>query len=624
MKVLIVGGAGFLGQELCKSLTQPDSAGLKRRGGKVEAVEQIVLFDVPGSFDALKDAPCLQDARVSVETGRIEDPATLARLVDTPGMSVFHLAGIMSGQGEKDFDLCLKVNMDGCRHVLEACRAKQAQGSRLVRLVFASSCAIFGETTDLPVKDDTKQVPLNTYGMTKAVGEMMVNDYTRKGFVDGCSARLPTVIVRPGAPNAASTSCYSGVAREPLKGVDVALPVGRHLPHAVTSTRAIIANLRALHDADMGAVGQAPIDRAVSLPSTPVTLQTIIDALYRVVPESQRSKLGKITDAVDPFLNGVVGSMAMKSVDSSRALALGLQEVPDVDTIIREYVEDFSSACVVSLAPDVAKVESPAKRPRLTTNKVAVITGAGGGIGRACAVALAKGGFSGIVLVGRRQEALEQTATLVLKENADAQVVSRTCNVTQAPEVQSLFLDVERHFGRCDLLFNNAGVGHPPVPLEDLPVSEFQKTVDTNVTGTFLCTQEAFKLMKRQSPQGGRIINNGSVSADRPRPLSAAYTASKHAVTGLTKSTALDGRAYGIACGQIDIGNATTDMSAFIGTGAGALQATPDGSERRVVEPMMHVDNVAKTVEYMASLPLEANVLFLTVMATNMPFVGRG
>lgn len=621
MKVLIVGGAGFLGQELCKSLIRPDSAGLKRRGGSVEAVEQIVLFDTPGSFDALKAAPCLQDPRVRIETGRIEDPATLARLVDTPGMSVFHMAGIMSGQGEKDFDLCMRVNLDGCRNVLEACRGKHEE-NHLVRLVFAASCASFGETTDFPIKDHTKQVPLNTYGMTKSVGEMLVNDYTRKGFLDGCSARLPTVIVRPGAPNAASTGCYSGVAREPLKGMDVALPVGRHLPHAVSSTRTIIANLRALHDADMGAVGQAPVDRAVSLPSTPVTLQIIIDALHRVVPEGQRSKLGKITDAVDPFLNSVVGSMAMKSVDGSRALALGLQEVPDVDTIIREYIEDFSSDCVVSVSPAVGDAENPAKRPRQTAVKVAVITGAGGGIGRACAVALAKGGFGGIVLVGRRQEALEETAALVVTESTNAQVMSRSCDVTQAPEVQSLFLDIERRFGRCDLLFNNAGVGHPPMPLEDVSISDFQRTLDTNVTGTFLCTQEAFKLMKKQSPQGGRIINNGSVSADRPRPLSAAYTASKHAVTGLTKSTALDGRAYNIACGQIDIGNAVTDMSGYIGKGA--LQATPDGSERRLEEPMMDVANVAKTVEYMASLPQEANVLFLTVMATNMPLIGRG
>jgi len=622
MKVLVVGGAGFLGQELCKSLIRPDNAGLKRRGGDVEAVEQIVLFDMPGFFDALKTSPCLQDPRVRIETGSIEDPATLARLVDTPGMTVFHLAGIMSGQGEKDFDLCMRVNLDGCRNVLEACRARQAEDSRLVRVVFASSCATFGETTDLPVKDHTKQVPLNTYGVTKTVGELLVNDYTRKGFVDGCSARLPTVIVRPGAPNAASTSCFSGVAREPLKGVDVALPVGRHLPHAVTSTRAIIANLKALHDADMGAVGQAPIDRAVSLPSISVTLQVIIDALHRVVPENQRSKLGKITDAVDPFLSGVVESMAVKSIDSSKALALGLQEVPDVDTIIREYIEDFSSDCVVSLPPVVGDVENLAKRPRHTTIKVALITGAGSGVGRACAVALAKGGFNGIVLVGRRQEALEETAALVVKESANAQVMNRSCDVTQPPEVQSLFLDIERRFGRCDLLFNNAGVGHPPMPLEDVPVSEFQRTLDTNVTGTFLCTQGAFKLMKKQNPQGGRIINNGSVSADRPRPLSAAYTASKHAVTGLTKSTALDGRAYGIACGQIDIGNAATDMSGYIGKGA--LQATPDGSESRLVEPMMDIKNVAKTVEYMASLPQEANVLFLTVMATNMPLIGRG
>jgi len=358
MKVLITGGGGFLGQELCKSLLHPSCPGLRRLGAAPQKIEQVVLFDIPGaSFGNLAEDP-----RVRVETGSIEDPSTLARLIDTPGMSVFHLAGIMSGTGEKDFDLCLRVNFDGTRNVLEACRAlkpRRHAGTRnvlearpgpqdgLVRVVFASSGATFGETDESPVCETTKQVPLNTYGMTKTFGEMLVNDYTRKGFLDGCSARLPTVVVRPGLPNAATTSCFSGVIREPLKGVDVALPVDRNLPHCVSSYRALIRNLRALHDAVFGEVGQAPIDRAATLPSVSITLQSLIEAMHRVVPESQHAKLGHITDAADPFLNRVVGTMACRHMEHTRALALGLEDVPAVDTMIREYIEDFAADCIV-------------------------------------------------------------------------------------------------------------------------------------------------------------------------------------------------------------------------------------------------------------------------------------
>jgi len=581
-----------------------------------------VLFDMPGAFDALKDTSTCSNKKVRCEVGSIDDAATLRRLIDTPGMSVFHLAGIMSGQGEKDFDLCLRVNLDGTRSVLEACRAQAQPGARLVRLVFASSGATFGETAACPVSDTTKQVPLNTYGMTKAVSEMLVNDYTRKGFVDGCSARLPTVVVRPGKPNAASTSCFSGVVREPLKGIDVALPVDRTLPHAVSSTRALVRNLHALHDAAFGKPGQAPVDRAVSLPSASVTLQALIDGLYRVVPKEQQSRLGRISDAIDPFLSKVVSSMAMKEMSSESALALGLREVPDVDTIIREYLEDFGTDSVITL-PQAAD-EPAVKRLKSAgdTHKVAVVTGAGSGIGRACAAALAKGGFTGLALVGRRREALQETAAQLRAEVPGVEALALPCDLTVPGEVKRLFQEVQHHFGRCDLLFNNAGTGVPPTPTEEVPIDAWRRCIDTNLTATFLCTQEAFKLMKAQCPRGGRIINNGSVSADRPRPLAAAYTATKHAVTGLTKSIALDGRAYDIACGQIDIGNALTEMSSYIPKGA--LQATMDGTERRVGEPVMNVADVARAVEYMASLPLDANVLSMTVMATKMPLVGRG
>jgi NAD(P)-dependent dehydrogenase (short-subunit alcohol dehydrogenase family) len=229
-----------------------------------------------------------------------------------------------------------------------------------------------------------------------------------------------------------------------------------------------------------------------------------------------------------------------------------------------------------------------------------------------------------MALVGRRREKLEETATAMRKDMPDVDVLICPCDLTKPNEVERVFAEVVQRFGRCDLLFNNAGVNTPQVSLEDVPLTEWQKLVDTNLTGSFICTKEAFKVMKAQVPQGGRIINNGSVSADRPRPRMAPYTATKHAVTGLTKATALDGRAYDIACGQIDIGNAASDLTSSAGLNTGALQATMDGSVKREAEPLMSTTEVARAVEYMASLPLSANVLFMTVMATKMPLVGRG
>jgi NAD(P)-dependent dehydrogenase (short-subunit alcohol dehydrogenase family) len=241
---------------------------------------------------------------------------------------------------------------------------------------------------------------------------------------------------------------------------------------------------------------------------------------------------------------------------------------------------------------------------------VALVTGGGSGIGRASGVALAEAGFT-VVLAGRRPEPLEEAA-------AAAGGVAVTCDVRDAASVAALFAEVDTRYGRLDLLFNNAGVGSPPVPLEDVDLDDWRTVIETNVTGAFLCTQEAFRLMKRQVPRGGRIINNGSISASVPRPLSAPYTAAKHAVTGLTRSTSLDGRAFEIACGQIDIGNADTALTARMSSGV--LQA--DGSTAQ--EPTIDVAHVARAVVYMATLPLDANVQFMTVMATTMPFIGRG
>jgi NAD(P)-dependent dehydrogenase (short-subunit alcohol dehydrogenase family) len=245
--------------------------------------------------------------------------------------------------------------------------------------------------------------------------------------------------------------------------------------------------------------------------------------------------------------------------------------------------------------------------------RVALVTGAGSGIGRASSIALAAAGFT-VVLAGRRQEPLEEAAA-----SAGNGSVAITCDVRDPGMVASLFDEIDERFARLDLLFNNAGIGPPGVLLEDLELDDWRTVVDTNLTGAFLCTQHAFRIMKRQIPRGGRIINNGSISASVPRPNSAAYTATKHAVTGLTKSTSLDGREFDIACGQIDIGNAATDLTERFRT-AGALQ--PDGST--LTEPTIDVDHVARAVVYMATLPLDANVQSMTVMATKMPFVGRG
>jgi NAD(P)-dependent dehydrogenase (short-subunit alcohol dehydrogenase family) len=249
--------------------------------------------------------------------------------------------------------------------------------------------------------------------------------------------------------------------------------------------------------------------------------------------------------------------------------------------------------------------------------KVALITGAGSGIGKACALALADAGWS-LALCGRRLERVTTVRDEAAAKGASAMAVA--ADVGDPGAVTALFAEVEAHFGRLDLLFNNAGTGAPPKPLDELTIEEWRRVVDTNLTGAFLCTQGALRLMKRQDPRGGRIINNGSISAHAPRPNSAPYTATKHAITGLTRSTALDGRAFDIACGQIDIGNAQTDLTARMTMAQGVPQA--DG--RMAQEPLMDVNDVAQALVYMAGLPLSANVQFMTVMATKMPFIGRG
>jgi NAD(P)-dependent dehydrogenase (short-subunit alcohol dehydrogenase family) len=247
--------------------------------------------------------------------------------------------------------------------------------------------------------------------------------------------------------------------------------------------------------------------------------------------------------------------------------------------------------------------------------RVAVVTGAGSGIGRASAIALLREGYA-VALAGRRADNLDR----VLEQAAEHRTRALTVptDVRDPEAVRALFARTVSAFGRLDLLFNNAGVNAPGIPLEDLDYESWRAVLDTSVTGAFLCTQEAFKIMKSQDPRGGRIINNGSISAQVPRPDSAAYTAAKHAVTGLTRSTSLDGRRYDIACGQIDIGNARTELAERMS------QGVKQASGEVAAEPMMDVEHAAKAVLFMASLPLDANVQFLTVMATKMPFIGRG
>ena len=249
----------------------------------------------------------------------------------------------------------------------------------------------------------------------------------------------------------------------------------------------------------------------------------------------------------------------------------------------------------------------------MSHQKVAIVTGAGSGIGKAAASGFLGEGYS-VALAGRREELLEATAA---ESGAGERALPVPTDVRDPDAVAALFAATKARFGRLDVLFNNAGLGAGGL-LEDLEVERWRQVVDTNLTGSFLCTQEAFRIMKDQTPRGGRIINNGSISAQAPRPNSAAYTSTKHALTGLTKSTALDGRKYDIACGQIDIGNALTTMTGRMQRGV------PQANDSVLVEPTMDIDNVTRAVLYMASLPLDANVLFLTVMATKMPLVGRG
>ena len=325
MKVVITGGCGFIGLRLAQRLLERGE--LTGPSGGPEPIDELVLFDMSAP-PALPDA---LDGRVTVLLGEISNRDEIFQLVDRDDISVFHLASVVSGGGEKDFDLAIRVNLDGGLNVMEACRARAG----LPRLVFASSIAVFGGTAMPKVVGDTvKQTPQTTYGATKAICELLVNDYTRKGFLDGRSARLPTVIIRPGKPNAAASSFVSGLFREPLNGVPCALPVQPETVMPVLGYRSIVEGFIKLHELDGAALGD---DRALSLPSLTVTVAEMIKALDRVAGDRP---LGKITVEPDPFIEAIVATWPLDA-SHQRATALGLSKEASLDDIVRAYIEDY-------------------------------------------------------------------------------------------------------------------------------------------------------------------------------------------------------------------------------------------------------------------------------------------
>ncbi len=328
MKVVITGGAGFLGLTLARRILARGQ--LTGPSGKPEPVDAMTLFDVAAPAVRPKGL----DERVTITTGQIAERDQVLTLIDRDDVAVFHLASVVSGEGEQDFDLAMRVNLDGARHLLEACRARASQP----RLVFASSIAVFGgDSMPATVGDAVKQTPQTTYGVTKAIGELLVNDYSRKGFLDGRSVRLPTIIIRPGRPNKAASSFASGVFREPLNGETCILPVAPETVMPVLGYRAAVENMIRLHELDGAKLGS---DRAVGLPSLDVSVAEMIASLNRVAASR---KLGEIRIERDPFIERIVAGWPVAS-DSARARALGLIAEDGLDPIVRAYVEDFLDA----------------------------------------------------------------------------------------------------------------------------------------------------------------------------------------------------------------------------------------------------------------------------------------
>ena len=618
--VIITGGGGFLGQCLATAILKQGTL-----GGRV--VSKIVLADI--RFPPTLQPAIEADSSVVIKKlqGDISQPAFCDQIYaeisqhnnNNDAVSIFHLGAVMSGDGERDFDLCMNVNLYGFLHMIEGARqlSSSSSGGRIPTFIFCSAGATIGAgaPTDYithhdTISDASRATPHTTYGATKACCELLLTDYARRGFVDARGVRLPTIAVRAGAPNAATTSCFSSVLREPLAGIDVVLPIAAHVPHAVTGTRAAVRAMIVVHDAPVTTIETVlGFDRTVFLPATAVSLGELQTALYKVV--ASREALGSISYTVDERLSEVVGSFPTK-IDADRAIRLGVPAPPTAEELVREYIADFPSAIAegIQIVPESSTADAPVQ-----ADKVAVITGGGSGIGRAVAERLSKGGWA-VVLAGRRLSALLETQELLDGKQLSLCVPT---DVTSEKEVDSLFVKAVATYGHVDLLFNNAGVNSKAASIEQVSVQDFTKVLTTNVTGPFLCARAAMQAMATTG--GGRIINNGSISAHVPRPGSACYTTSKHALLGLTKCIALDGRSLKVACGQVDFGNVVTALSLDTNkVGTGAMQA----NGTTMVEPSMNIADAAETVWTMANLPLEANVLQMTVMATSMPFVGRG
>jgi NAD(P)-dependent dehydrogenase (short-subunit alcohol dehydrogenase family) len=627
--VIITGGGGFLGQCLASSLLE--TGRVKGETGFFP-IEKLVLADIafpPTLQPTIEASPLVVKLQ-----GDVSDPSYCDTLFDQIRMpaplnkegiliqhvSIFHLGAVMSGDGERDFDLCMRVNLHGFLNMIEGARQHIFSALGFApKFIFASAGATIGSgaPTDYitgadTISDATRATPHTTYGATKACCELLLTDYARRGFVDARGLRLPTIVVRAGAPNAATTSCFSGVIREPLAGVDVVLPIAKDVPHAVTGMRAAIAAMRTLHDATHEQIETVlGFDRTVFLPAVALSLGDLEEALIKVTTPESHAKLGKISYKVDAHLSAVVGSFPTK-IDAYRALKLGVPAAPDAETLVREYMADFGTAVAAGI--EIVPAKSSDFMFPVTDNSVAVVTGGGSGIGRAVAERLSQGGWT-VVLAGRSMSTLKETKELL----GDGECLCVQTDVTVEKEVEDLFRLVDSKYGRVDLLFNNAGVNSAPAMVETVLFSDFERVLKTNVSGPFLCARTAMSMMARRG--GGRIINNGSISAHVPRPGSACYTTSKHALLGLTKCIALDGRALNVACGQIDFGNVVSEMSrATNKVDTGALQA----NGTYMVEPSMSLKDAAETFWAMANLPLEVNILQMTVMASAMPFVGRG
>jgi NAD(P)-dependent dehydrogenase (short-subunit alcohol dehydrogenase family) len=685
-RVIITGGGGFLGQYLAREILSERGRNGRLRCGIVAhaRVVELILADIvlPSSetiFADLEDLARERDVKLRYVAGDVSETEYCRSLImgdqidgddvgDNIGLSIFHLGAVMSGAPP---DLAMRVNLHGTMNMLEAARAGRERASSSSSstssrptFVFSSAGATIGAGHEADwvthrdaISDSTRACPHTTYGTTKACAELLLADYHRRGHCDGRGVRLPTVIVRAGMPNAATTSCYSSVVREPLSGKSVVLPIGPDVLHAVTGCRSAIAGMLAIHDAlpiDVDRV--LGYDRTVFLPARPVSLGMLADATLRTITDDSACNLGEIKYDVDVNISGIVGSFPTR-VDSDRAQALGAPSVPTVDDIVREYCMDFSYALAegVVLRPGGGE-DGSAMPPTPPSSQLAVligpnidrvvalITGGGSGIGRATAIRLAKGRWGGhdgrgngsdgkalrvgLVLVGRRIGPLEEAKRLCLdvsKEGVGIDVLTTSTDVTNEDDVNRLMDLVMSHFGRVDLLFNNAGINIAPTSVEDVDTADFMRVIDTNVTACWRMAKGAMRIMSAQTPQGGRIINNGSISAYAPRPCSAPYTASKHAVLGLTKCIALDGRKSNITCGQIDFGNVNSDMTRAVGGSAYSMSAgMPQANGTIAPEPTFSVEDAANAVFAMAALPLDANVLSMTVIASHMPFVGRG